>query len=52
MLIDFDIVDDDVIQAASGLDKGFVSLGNAKYRNVIIPEGAYIPPETQTLYCL
>lgn len=47
MLVDFDIVDDDVIQAASGLDKGFVSLGNAKYRNVIIPEGAFIPPETQ-----
>ena len=47
MLVDFDIVDDDVIQSASDLDKGFVSLGNAKYRNVIIPEGAFIPPETQ-----
>ena len=47
MLIDFDIVDDDVIQSASDLDKGFVSLGNAKYRNIIIPEGAFIPPETQ-----
>lgn len=47
MLIDFDIVDDDVIQSASDLDKGFVCLGNAKYRNIIIPEGAYIPPETQ-----
>lgn len=47
MLVDFDIVGDDVIQAASGLDKGFVSVGKAKYRNIIIPEGAFIPPETQ-----
>ncbi len=47
MLIDFDIVDGDVIQSASGLDKGFVRIGNAEYRNIIIPEGAYIPPETQ-----
>lgn len=47
MLVDFDIVDDDVIQAASGLGKGFVSVGKAKYRNIIIPEGSFIPPETQ-----
>ena len=47
MLVDFDIVDDDVIQTASGLDKGFVCVGKAKYRNIIIPEGAFIPPETQ-----
>ena len=47
MLIDFDIVDDDVILSASDLDKGFVHIGNAKYRNIIIPKGAYIPPGTQ-----
>ncbi len=47
MLIDFDIVDDDVFQSASDLDKGFVQIGNAKYRNIIIPEGAYVPTETQ-----
>ena len=46
-LIDFDIVDDDVIQSASGLDEGVIRLGNAEYRNIIIPEGAYIPSETQ-----
>lgn len=46
-LIDFDIVDDDVIQFASGLDNGVIRLGNAEYRNIIIPEGAYIPSETQ-----
>lgn len=47
MLIDFDIVDDDIIQSAYCLDKGFVEKGNAKYRNIVIPEGACIPPETQ-----
>ena len=47
MLIDFDIVDDDVIKSASDLDKGFVRIGNAKYRNIIVPEGACIPTETQ-----
>ncbi len=47
MLIDFDIIDDDVIQSASDLGKDFVHIGNAKYRNIIIPQGAYIPPETQ-----
>ncbi len=47
MLIDFDIVDDDVIQSASDLDKGFVHIGNAKYRNIIIPEGAFIPDSIQ-----
>ncbi len=47
MLVDFDIVDDDVFRSASDLEKGFVHIGNAKYRNIIIPEGVCIPPETQ-----
>ena len=47
MLVDFDIVDDDVFQSASDLEKGFVHIGNAKYRNIIIPDGVCIPPETQ-----
>ena len=47
MLIDFDIVDDDVFRSASDLEKGFVHIGNAKYRNIIIPDGVCIPPETQ-----
>ena len=47
MVVDFDIVDDDVIQSATDLDKGFVCIGKARYRNIIVPEGAYIPPETQ-----
>lgn len=47
MLVDFDIVDDDVFRSASDLEKCFVHIGNAKYRNIIIPEGVCIPPETQ-----
>lgn len=47
MLVDFDIVDDDVFRSASDLEKGFVHIGNAKYRNIIIPDGVCIPPETQ-----
>ena len=47
MTVDFDIVDDDVIQSAEITD-GFVHIGRAKYKNIIIPEGAYIPESTQT----
>ena len=49
MMVDFDIVDDDVIQASEGADEGCISIGNAYYRNIIIPEGAFIPPQTQTV---
>ncbi len=47
MLIDFDIVDDDVIQSADGLNEGVIRMGNAEYKSIIIPENAYIPPETE-----
>ena len=46
MTVDFDIVDDDVIQSAEIID-GFIHIGRAKYKNIIIPEGAYIPESTQ-----
>lgn len=46
MTVDFDIVDDDVIQSAEIID-GFIHIGRAKYKNIIIPEGAYIPEPTQ-----
>lgn len=49
MLIDFDIVDDDVIQSADGVNDGVIRMGDAEYRNIIIPENAYIPPETQNV---
>ncbi len=47
MTVDFDIVDDDVIQAAKGADGGCIRIGNAAYRHIIIPENAFIPQETQ-----
>lgn len=49
MTVDFDIVDDDVIQSSAGADNGCIRIGNANYRNIIIPEGAFIPPQTQTV---
>ena len=48
MTVDFDIVDDDVIQASEGADEGCIRIGNAEYRNIIIPEGAFIPSKTQS----
>ena len=49
MTVDFDIVDDDVIQASEGADNGYIRIGNANYRNLIIPEGAFVPPQTRTV---
>ncbi len=48
--VDFDIVDDDVIQAAKITDNGYICIGNAKYRNIIVTEEAFIPPQTQTVF--
>ena len=47
MMVDFDIVDDDAVQAAKITDGGCMRIGNAKYRHIVIPENAYLPPETQ-----
>ncbi len=47
MMVDFDIVDDDIIQAASGTDKGCIRVGRATYKHIIIPDGAFVPEETQ-----
>ena len=49
MMVDFDIVDDDAIQAAKGTDDGYICIGIAAYRHIIIPEGAYIPQDTQKI---
>ncbi len=49
MMVDFDIVDDDVIQASRGVNDGCICIGNAVYRHIIIPENAYIPQETQKM---
>ncbi|MBR3768544.1 MAG: hypothetical protein IKL10_09960 [Clostridia bacterium] len=47
MMVDFDIVDDDVIQAAAVAKDGCIRIGDAVYCNIIIPEGAFIPQDTQ-----
>ena len=44
--VDFDIVDDDVIRAADGTEDGILHIGKALYHHIIIPENAYLPPET------
>ena len=49
MTVDFDIVDDDVIKASRGADDGCIFIGNAVYKHIIIPEGAFIPEDTQTV---
>ncbi len=42
MMVDFDIVDDDVIRTAQGIDEGYIRIGNASYKSIVIPESAYI----------
>ncbi len=49
MTVDFDIVDDDVIQYAEDADDGYIHIGRASYRHIIIPEGVHIPEKTQTV---
>ncbi len=47
MLVDFDIADDDVIQNAEISDNGYMCIGSAKYKHIIIPADAYIPEKTR-----
>ena len=47
MTVDFDIVDDDVIQTAKITDNGCMCIGRAKYKHIVIPKNAYIPEATQ-----
>ncbi len=47
ILVDFDIADDDVLQKAKITADGHMCIGSAKYKNIIIPEDAYIPVATQ-----
>ena len=46
-LIDFDIVDDDVLQMSEITDDGYMCIGSAKYKHIIIPNDAYIPESTR-----
>ncbi|MBQ2903849.1 MAG: hypothetical protein IJE48_05565 [Clostridia bacterium] len=47
--VDFDIVDNDVIQSADGADEGCLRIGIAAYKNIIIPEGAFVLEESQAV---
>ena len=47
MTIDFDIVDDNVIQTAEISDSGCMHIGRAKYKHIVIPENAFIPTATK-----
>ena len=49
MLIDFDIVDDDVIQGGKNFEDGVICFGSARYRNIIIPENVTMPEATQKM---
>lgn len=49
LVVDFDIVDDDVIQGSVGTDNGYIRMGKASYRQIIIPQGAFVPQETQAV---
>ena len=46
-LIDFDIVDDDVLQMSEITDDGYMCIGSAKYKHIIIPNDAHIPEATR-----
>ncbi len=46
-LIDFDLIDDDVIRSAAGAQEGCLRLGLAAYRCVILPENVTVPPAAQ-----
>ena len=45
-IVDFDIADDDVIQEAE-IHNGCMRIGNAEYKNIIIPKDSFIPDATQ-----
>ncbi len=47
--IDFDIVDDDVLADAKGIDAGQICMGNAVYTKLVVPSGAYLPAQTRTI---
>ena len=47
MLVDFDIADDCVLQMSEITDNGYLCIGSAKYKHIIIPKDAYIPEATR-----
>lgn len=47
--VDFDIVDEDILLSATGAEEGVICHGKAKYRQILIPEGAYLSPEAEAV---
>lgn len=47
ILVDFDIIDDDIITRATITDNNSIRIGRAEYKNIIIPENACIPEATK-----
>ena len=45
--IDFDIVDDDVLADAEGVDQGQIRIGKAVYTKLVVPSEAYLCEETR-----
>ena len=44
--VDFDILDDDIIADAVLTEDGYLAVGNAAYKNIVIPKDSFIPPKT------
>ncbi|MBE6783243.1 MAG: hypothetical protein E7536_04455 [Ruminococcaceae bacterium] len=49
MMVDFDIVDDDVIETSQGIDNGCLKIGRASYKHIVIPENAFVPEKIQNI---
>ena len=47
--IDFDVVDDDVLNAAAGIGQGNIRMGKARYTHIVIPLSAHIPNNTKAV---
>ena len=45
--IDFDIVDDDVLADAHGIDQGQIRMGNAVYTKLVVPPESYLSERTR-----
>ncbi len=48
-MIDFDLLDDDILQVAAGVDDGCLRIGSAVYRQLVLPEHASVPKKIQTV---
>ena len=46
-LVDFDIIDDDIISSAMEIESGYICAGKAAYRNIVIPKSASLPKKTR-----